>query len=184
MKNRFSTAIFGYKKDDINRFFNDLKKDYEDELFRKKERLTELNEENRLLKQEIEELKRQIKEFAEQEKCIAKALIVAQQNAQAIIEEGQQQIKQEMYQIKLEKNKWGRKVKQARDDLIKFDNQIIELMEKFRSELNYYMSKEISEVMLYDDEHPYPEEEDIDSESLYNLGELNEVLSDVKKVIT
>ena len=83
-------------------------KDYEEELS-KKRNVLELVEENRKMKSQIEEMQAKLTEFADREAYISKALVRAEQKAQAIIEEGRQKASAgEMYRIELEKiNGWN-----------------------------------------------------------------------------
>ncbi|MFO7294971.1 MAG: hypothetical protein C0P72_003010, partial [Clostridia bacterium] len=87
---------------------------------------------------------------------ISKALVRAEQKAQAIIEEGRQKIAAEMYQLELEKNKWKARCKEIRRQLLEFEHMVCTLMENFYSEINYLKSKELSDSI-------FGEEEDIDS---------------------
>lgn len=185
MKNQFSTRLFGYKKTEVDRYLDDVKKDYENELFKKRERLAELNEENRILKKELLEKSQLIEELKEQEAYVSKALVKAEQNAQLIIEEGRQRIKQETYAMKLEQEKWKARMKQARSDVLNFDNEIVNLLEKFRSEINYIMGKEISDILLED-----LEDKEIDSmddtevnDLIFDSSNLESESEDTKKVI-
>ncbi|HHY83547.1 MAG TPA: DivIVA domain-containing protein [Clostridiales bacterium] len=151
MKKQFSTKLFGYSKDEVDRHLEYITKDYEEELRKKRERLMELAEENRRLKQENQEQKERIERFAEQERYISRALIKAEQRAQAIVEEGQRKAREEYEQINDEKEKWKNKFREVRNELLVFEKSILSLIEKFRDEINYYTAKEISEVILMDE---------------------------------
>jgi cell division septum initiation protein DivIVA len=150
MKKRlFKTKAFGgYRKDQVESHIKELKRDYEEELSKKKARLNELTEENRALKQRLEELNERIEHYIEQEKLISRVLVKAEQRAALIIEEGQTKYNEEMYKIKLEQEKWREKSRAIRSELLEFNNRILDLIENFQSEINYYVGKEISDTLL------------------------------------
>lgn len=156
MKKTFSIAILGYNRRQVEQYISDMRRDYEEELSKKKERMLELVEENSRIKSQIRELEKKLEEFSEREAYISKALVRAEQKAQAIIEEGRQKIAAEMYQLELEKNKWKARCKEIRRQLLEFEHMVCTLMENFYSEINYLKSKELSDSI-------FGEEEDIDS---------------------
>lgn len=156
MKRMFSIAILGYNRRQVEQYISEMRRDYEEELSKKKERMLELVEENSRIKSQIKELERKLEEFSERETYISKALVRAEQKAQAIIEEGRQKIAAEMYQLELEKNKWKARCKEIRRQLLEFEHMVCTLMENFYSEINYLKSKELSDSI-------FGEEEDIDS---------------------
>jgi len=152
MIKQFSTSVFGYDKKQVDEYLEELINDYEGELTKKKDRLLELAEENYRLKQEVEDQNQQIAKFKEQEKYISRALIKAEQRAQAIIEEGHRKSLEEITQLKAEKEKWRDKFREVRNELLTFEQGLTEIMERFRDEINYYAAKEISETILIDEE--------------------------------
>lgn len=152
MKKQFSNRLMGYNKEQVTRCIQDLKKDYEDELGKKRERMTELSEENRRLKLENEEQSERLARYTEQEKYISRALIKAEQSGQVIIEDSQQRSKEEMIRVRIEKSKWQEKFREVRNEILNFEQIIVNIMEKFRDEINYYTAKEISESILLDEE--------------------------------
>lgn len=156
MKRMFSIAILGYNRRQVEQYISEMRRDYEEELSKKKERMLELVEENSRIKSQIRELEKKLEEFSERETYISKALVRAEQKAQAIIEEGRQKIAAEMYQLELEKNKWKARCKEIRRQLLEFEHMVCTLMENFYSEINYLKSKELSDSI-------FGEEEDIDS---------------------
>mgnify|MGYP001020448765 FL=1 len=111
MKKQFSNGVFGYDKKQVNRCLEELTRDYEEELSKKKDRLMELLEENHQLKQKVKEQNEQICAFTEKEKYISSTLIEAEQRSQAIIEEGRMKSMAEMAEINDEKRKWRQKRK-------------------------------------------------------------------------
>jgi len=157
MKKPFKTALLGYGKKQVDDYLANFKEDYEQELSRKKDRMLQLDEENRVLKAKLKEYEEKLSSYKEQEAFISKALVKAEQKAQAIIEEGQRRAMAEKYKIEEEKNKWKTREKEIRRQLMEFEKEVYELMETFYSEINYLASKEICSVLS--EEEPIEDEE-------------------------
>lgn len=160
MKKAFKTTLFGYGKKQVNKYLSDVKEDYEHELSKKRDRMLELDAENRALKAKLQEYEERIANYQEQEAFISKALVKAEQKAQAIIEEGQKKINAERCKIEQEKNKWKLREKEIRRQLLEFEKEVYNLMETIYSEINYLASKEICSALFEEDS-----EEDLGNES-------------------
>ena len=170
MIKQFSNSIFGYNKKEVDCFLEEMKKDYEEELGKKRIRMLELAEETRAMKLEAQEKGEQLARLVEQEKYVSQALIKAEERAQAIIEDGRKNSALELEKMKLEKDKWWSKLRQVRQELMEFEKTILKVIERFRDDINYYTAKEISETMLIDD---------MSTEENLSLG-LPEDLNDIK----
>jgi cell division septum initiation protein DivIVA len=151
MRKQFVTALLGFSKGQVNKYINDLKTEYENDLSKQKDRIMELIEENRRLKNEIQALNEKINSSREQEKYITKVLVIAEQKAQSIIEEGRRKSMEDLSRLKAEKEKWIERIREVRTDLLGFEKKIVELLEKFRDDINYYAAQEISEALLFDE---------------------------------
>jgi len=151
MKKEFSTSLFGYKKPEVDLYLKNMVKDYEEELRKKKDRIFELAEEVRKLKQQNQDLKERLDKFSDQEKYISRALIAAEQRAQAIVEEGKRKTQEEYENLETEKEKWRNKFRAVRQELLEFEKILVSLIEKFRDDINYYAAEEISETILAGD---------------------------------
>ena len=181
MKKQFSTGFIGYRKRQVDRRLEDLTRDYEEELGKKKDRMLELAEENHRLRQEVEEQNQRIEKFIEQEKYISRTLIKAEQRAQVIVEEGRMKSLEEIEQLKAEKEKWRDKFREVRSELLVLEQALTEIMGKFRDEINYYTAKEISESILTDEEETGKEEQtESRNERKDNRTELKESRNEIK----
>lgn len=152
MKKLFATGLFGYCKKQVDHYLDSMKKDYENELYKKKERMMELSEENRSLKLEIDALAKRVNQLTEQEQYISRALVKAEQRAQSIIEDGQYKADEVLYQLKREKDQWRQKARDIRQELLTFEQAVLSMIERFRSDINYYAGKEISETLLMEED--------------------------------
>lgn len=160
-------VIFGYNKREVKTYIDQIKADYEDELTRKQDRMMELLEENRNLKGEIKRLKERLLSYEEEEECISKALVKAEQKAQDIIADSRRKAKEELYKLELEKDKWQQRVKTIRKQILDFEIMVCETLEEFRAEINYLTSKEISDALLCDEDEFFKgEKEDGDIRSV------------------
>jgi len=148
MKKPFKTSLFGYGKKQVDDYLANFKKDYEEELRKKKARLLELDEQNRALMAKLKDYEEMLSSYKEQEAFISKALVKAEQKAQAIIEEGQRKVMAEKYKIEEEKKKWKIREQEIRRQLLEFEKEVYELMESIYSEINYLTSKEICSALL------------------------------------
>jgi cell division initiation protein len=151
MKKRFQTAIFGYKKGQVDAFIDGLYRDYEDELSKKKDRMMELTEENRRLKLQIHDLEQRISGYMEQEAYISKAIIRAEQKAQDILDDGLKKAVEELCKLDAEKTRWKLRSSEVRRQLLEFEKEVCSVMEVFRSEINYLTSKELNEMQFFDE---------------------------------
>jgi cell division septum initiation protein DivIVA len=89
---KFRISLFGYCKKQVNAYVLSLRKDYEKELSKGKDRLWEVNAENRELKAKLLEYQERLSKYGEQELYISKALVKAEESAQAILRESYQKI--------------------------------------------------------------------------------------------
>lgn len=151
MKKRFNTAIFGYKKGQVDDFIDGLYKDYEDELSKKKDRMMDLTEENRRLKIHIHDLEQKISGYMEQESYISKAIIKAEQKAQDILDDGCRKAVEELCKLDVEKTRWKVRSREVRRQLLEFEKTVYVVMEQFRSEINYLTSKELNDAQFSDE---------------------------------
>lgn len=147
MKSLFKTALFGYQTDQVNQYVSSLRKDYEEELRKKKDRMFELNEENRDLKKTLDEYKEKLLTYEEQELYISKALIKAEENAQEVLRQCHYSRKRAEEKMVQEQEKWKMRENEIRKKLLDYQNEAYSLMDNIQSEINYLTSKELSKAM-------------------------------------
>lgn len=152
MKRLFKLSLFGYSRKHVDGYILGLRKDYEEELTKKKERMLELNTENRELKAKLFECQERLSQYEEQELFISKALVKAEESAQGIMKECYHKIDVEKYKITQEKEKWKTREKEIMKQLLDFQNEAYALMESFQSEINYLTAKELGHLKGEDDQ--------------------------------
>lgn len=143
MSTEFAKKMYGYDILQVNKYITELKKDYEDELDKKKKRLDELIEENQKLSQTVDDLNTQIEEYKKHSESVGKALIRAEETARATIADAERKKQIETERISLEVKKWEDRGDEVRQQLVEFEEKIIDLMEKYQSEVNYLASKDV-----------------------------------------
>lgn len=143
MSTEFGKRMYGYDVLEVNKYIEELKNDYENELDKKKKRLDELVDENRCLSQTVNDLNVQIEEYKQKADLVGMALIKAEETARITIADAERKKQMETERISLEVKKWEERGEEVRKQLIDFEEKIIDLMEKYQSEVNYLASKDI-----------------------------------------
>ena len=143
MEFQFSGAVLGYHKKEVEEYIEHLTADYEEELTKKKDRLVELSEENRTLRKNLAEMTQALEDFRAREDAIARALLNAEDAAQRTLDNAERQ-KQAMFaKLAEETRAWEEKNDSLRRQLIAFEESLLELTEKYQSEINYMASKDV-----------------------------------------
>ncbi len=146
MEKEFSKKVYGYDKDEVEKYINSLIKDYEEELTKKKERLTSLVEENRELTSQLQEINKLLDNYRLQEESVGIALIKAEETAKMTIAEAERKRQLEIDRISFETKKWEDRSDEVRRELMAFEEKISEMLEKYQSEVNYLASKDIKKT--------------------------------------
>ncbi|MFY9177021.1 MAG: DivIVA domain-containing protein [Caldicoprobacterales bacterium] len=165
MKRLFKTSLFGYNRKQVNGYVLSLRKDYERELSKKKDRMLELSQENRDLKSKLLEYEERLSDYEEREIFISKALVKAEESAQAIMKECYHRIDMEKYKIKQEQEKWKTREREIIRQLLAFQQEAYSLMESFQSEINYLTSKELIKLQNED-------KADVKDEEILNVSSM------------
>ncbi|MGI6706490.1 MAG: DivIVA domain-containing protein [Clostridia bacterium] len=161
MKKAFGKSLIGYSKQDVEEYIKYLKDDYEEELSRKRDRIIELNEEVRTLRDEMARLKEELEKYAGTEKCISQVLIKAQAKALMIEEEGRRKYNLEMEKIDQEKKKWDAERK-SRIQLIKdLEDRAAHIIGIFLSDIRSLSEAEIVDTFDLEGEAALTREGDL-----------------------
>jgi cell division septum initiation protein DivIVA len=161
MRKAFGKSFIGYSRQDVEDYVKLLKDDYEEELSRKRERIIELNEEVRTLRDDMSRLKEELENYAGTEKCISQVLIKAQAKALMIEEEGRRKYNLEMEKIEQEKKKWDAERK-SRIQLIKeLEDKAAHIISIFLSDIRSLSENEIMDAFNVEGEAAYAREDDL-----------------------
>ncbi|MBE5817854.1 MAG: hypothetical protein E7312_02225 [Clostridiales bacterium] len=146
----FRKRLYGYDVNQVNESVDSLKQEYEKDLALKQARLDELTNENRLLIAKIEELNAQLLQYRDNVQSVALALISAQETAKQTIEDAQKKKREEIDRLSTDVKKWEARGEQVRAELIEFEEAILDIMEKYQSEVNYLASKDVKRKYFSD----------------------------------
>ena len=146
----FRKRLYGYDAKQVNESIDSLKQEYEKELALKQARLDELSNENRSLIAQIEELKTQLLQYQDNVQSVALALISAQETAKHTIEDAQKKKREEIDRLSTDVKKWEARGEHVRAELIEFEETILDIMEKYQSEVNYLASKDVKRKYFSD----------------------------------
>lgn len=150
MSLEFSKKVYGYDVGEVREYIASLTRDYEEELNKKKERLTELVDENRKMTAQLEDMTKLIEAYKQQEESVGIAMIKAEESAKSTIAEAEKQRQMELDRISFETKKWEERGEEVRHQLIDFEEKIVLIMEKYQSEINYLASKDVKKTYFKD----------------------------------
>lgn len=150
MSLEFSKKVCGYDMGEVREYIDSLTHDYEEELNKKKDRLTELVEENRKMTAQLAEMTKLVESYRKQEESVGIALIKAEESAKTTIAEAERQRQMELDRISFETKKWEERGDEVRRQLIEFEEKIVSIMEKYQSEINYLASKDVKKTYFKD----------------------------------
>ena len=135
---------------EVREYIDSLTHDYEEELNKKKDRLTELVEENRKMTVQLAEMTKLVESYRQQEESVGIALIKAEESAKTTIAEAERQRQMELDRISFETKKWEERGDEVRRQLMEFEEKIVSIMEKYQSEINYLASKDVKKTYFKD----------------------------------
>lgn len=150
MSLEFSKKVCGYDMGEVREYIDSLTHDYEEELNKKKDRLTELIEENRKMTVQLAEMTKLVESYRQQEESVGIALIKAEESAKTTIAEAERQRQMELDRISFETKKWEERGDEVRRQLMEFEEKIVSIMEKYQSEINYLASKDVKKTYFKD----------------------------------
>ena len=150
MSMEFSKKVCGYDMGEVREYIDSLTHDYEEELNKKKDRLTELVEENRKMTVQLAEMTKLVESYRQQEESVGIALIKAEESAKTTIAEAERQRQMELDRISFETKKWEERGDEVRRQLMEFEEKIVSIMEKYQSEINYLASKDVKKTYFKD----------------------------------
>ena len=150
MSLEFSKKVCGYDMGEVREYIDSLTHDYEEELNKKKNRLTELVEENRKMTVQLAEMTKLVESYRKQEESVGIALIKAEESAKTTIAEAERQRQMELDRISFETKKWEERGDEVRRQLMEFEEKIVSIMEKYQSEINYLASKDVKKTYFKD----------------------------------
>jgi polyhydroxyalkanoate synthesis regulator phasin len=150
MKKLFKKSIWGYHCITVNQYIDSMKKDYNDDLVAKKERIFELNDSLRSLKEKILDLSNELDKYKENEKYISKVMVRAEAKAYAIQEEGKDQYDTLLKQIDKERENWAHYFQTSISKVKEFQNEMILTLDEYCTGISMLENREMEKMMLLD----------------------------------
>lgn len=169
MKKLFKKSMWGYHCITVNQYIDSMKKDYNDELITKKERIFELNDSLRSLKEKIHVLSNELEKYKENEKYISKVMVRAEAKAYDIQEEGKDQYDTLLKQIDKERENWVRYFQTSISKVKEFQNEMILTLDEYCTDISILENSEMERMMLIDRNVICTDRDDIYSENENNI---------------
>lgn len=117
---KFDTEMFGYNKKDVEEYIKDMKADYEGRIQLEKAEVNRLSNEITIIRKKLE---RYDSEYLEKQEKVANALITAEDQSKAIIENARQEAINE-------KNRVEALVEAEKEKLLDIKKEVVELKER------------------------------------------------------
>lgn len=169
MKKLFKKSIWGYHCITVNQYIESMKKDYNDELIAKKERIFELNDLLRSLKEKIHVLSNELEKYKENEKYISKVMVRAEAKAYAIQEEGKDQYDTLLKHIDKERENWTHYFQTSISKVKEFQHEMILTLDEYCTGISRLENSEMEKMMLIDRNVICTNSNDIYSENENNI---------------
>ncbi len=162
-KKKFSTSLFGYKKSDVYNFLESLTKDYAKQEKKNSDKITELTEENKGLKEKLDQLEQKVHDVEEGRAHIANAIIKAEQQAEDIIANAVESANLRKVQIKDDIKDEEDKVQEVKNTLHNLKLDAIKVIKEFERQINGLADMPEEEVEIQvaaTDEDVYDDEDE------------------------
>ncbi len=128
MQRMFRVKARGYDPSEVESYIERLKKDFEEDLARQKDRLLELRAENKLLSEELAE-------FRDKENQIVGALVEAQCRASAVEREAKERAERQLMELEGHKRKLGEEMADTRARLLNLKKAAADVLGLFVEEI-------------------------------------------------
>lgn len=135
MEENISKGLFGLKRNDVENYIADLKKDYEAELRRQNQELLNMKNENAKLNERLNEFLNDRREIEEAKKNISDVLFKAELQAKQILEDAKTKAIEERQEIDAQIEAEKEKLIDAKIELAMLKDKAKDVMAKFTEEI-------------------------------------------------
>lgn len=132
----FATSLFGFKKKDVNSYLEKMNKEYEEKIKIKEKEIAEIRGQYREIKNKYDELSSNIEQLQEDREKIANAIIIAQEKADAILDEARRQAIDEKKMLELQVEVEKEKLVDIKQELKGLKVELVDKLKKYEGELN------------------------------------------------
>ncbi|NLX64149.1 MAG: hypothetical protein GX022_05150 [Clostridiaceae bacterium] len=143
---KFGTALFGFKKSDVNAYIEKILYEFDLRLKEKDDEISNLKLQIREMKARYESVAEDSQTLTKEKEKIASALITAQETADAILREAKERAAEEQSKLEAVLEKEREKIIDIKRDIKTMKVQIVDMLTKYQGLLNeiegYIESKE------------------------------------------
>lgn len=159
---KFGTAMFGFKRSDVNAYIERIIREFD-------QRLKEKDEENAMLKFQIkeltakyEQLSREAEHLIRDKEKIAGVLMQAQEKAEAMMEEARTRAVEEKARLDQLLESEKEKIVDIKRDIKNLKSQITGILTRYQQEINETVTNIEQKELYYNIEEPGDENENPD----------------------
>jgi predicted ribosome quality control (RQC) complex YloA/Tae2 family protein len=133
---RFRTSLFGFKKSDINSYFEKILKEFDDKLKQKDDEISDLKNQSREYKNKYEELLKKADQINEDRAKIADVLIKAQEKAEIMLDEAKTEATEEKRKIEIAIEQEKEKLVDIKEEIKVLKAEVVNTLKKYEGQLN------------------------------------------------
>jgi len=143
---KFGTALFGFKKSDVNAYIEKILYEFDLRIKEKDEEISNLKLQIREMKARYESAAEDSQTLSKEKEKIASALITAKETADAILREAKERAEEERARLEAALEKEREKIIDIKRDIKNLKVQVVDMLNKYQGLLNeiegYIESKE------------------------------------------
>lgn len=130
---KFTSEMFGYSKKEVEEYLKDIKADYEGRLQVEKAEVNRLSNEITIIRKKLE---RYDSEYLQKQEKVANALITAEDQSKAIVENARQEAISEKNRIEALIEAEKEKLLDIKKEVISLKERTIAVLEKYNSSMS------------------------------------------------
>lgn len=130
---KFTSEMFGYSKKEVEEYIKDMKADYEGRLQVEKAEVNRLSNEITIIRKKLE---RYDNEYLQKQEKVANALITAEDQSKAIVENARQEAINEKNRIESLIEAEKEKLLDIKKEVIALKERTVEVLEKYNSTMS------------------------------------------------
>ena len=130
---KFTSEMFGYSKKEVEEYIKDMKADYEGRLQVEKAEVNRLSNEITIIRRKLE---RYDSEYLQKQEKVANALITAEDQSKAIVENARQEAISEKNRIEALIEAEKEKLLDIKKEVISLKERTIAVLEKYNSSMS------------------------------------------------
>ncbi len=143
---RFGSSFMGgFAKSDVNAYIERMLKEFDDRLKQKDNEISMLKNQNRELRIKYEDLERRMSQVNEDRVKIADAIIIANEKAEAILEDARKEALEEKKKLEQTIESEKEKLVDIRRELKSLKSEVIQRLKKFEQQITEVIDDDAEE---------------------------------------